>query len=183
MRPRRMSTSTCRVETFWKSETCALKSFTRPGTRPTGSASTWKDVFLPAIPCSSAAPGVRTSPEVMRASNTSNYRRAVHAARQHAGFPAHDYRGNQSSTIGKEKTSNPRLAGHTRDEYIHIMNDLRLALPDKIQESLQANQSAIDDDSVAFPGLAQLEAIRHVAAPELKARIESGNPPLVLDVP
>ena len=97
-------------------------------------------------------------------------------------FPAHDYRGNQSSTIGKEKTTNPRLAGHSRDEYIHIMNDLRLALPDKIQESLQANQSAIDDDSVAFPRLAQLEAIRQVAAPELKARIESGNSPLVLDV-
>lgn len=29
-------------------------------------------------------------------------------------FPAHDYRGNLSSTIGHEKTSNPRVAGHTR---------------------------------------------------------------------
>ena len=97
-------------------------------------------------------------------------------------FPAHDYRGNQSSTIGKEKTSNPRVAGHSRDEYISIMNNLRLALPDKIQESLQANQSAIEDDSIAFPKLAQLDAIRQVAAPELKARIEGANPPLVLDV-
>src|SRR5262249_58938546 len=38
-------------------------------------------------------------------------------------FPAHDYRGNQSSTIGREKTANPRVAGHSRDEYIRIMND------------------------------------------------------------
>jgi len=97
-------------------------------------------------------------------------------------FPAHDYRGNQSSTIGKEKSSNPRVAGHSRAEYIDIMNNLRLALPDKIQESLQANQSAIEDDSIAFPKLAQLDAIRQVAAPELKARMEGANAPLVLDV-
>ena len=97
-------------------------------------------------------------------------------------FPAHDYRGNQSSTIGREKASNPRVAGRSRDEYIGIMNNLRLALPDKIQESLQANQSAIEDDSIAFPKLAQLDAIRQVAAPELKARIEGDNAPIVLDV-
>jgi len=97
-------------------------------------------------------------------------------------FPAHDYRGNKSSTIGKEKASNPRIAGHSRDEYINIMNNLRMALPDKIQESLQANQSAIEDDSIAFPKLAQLDAIRQVAASELKGRIDGNNPPLILDV-
>src|SRR5262249_5007458 len=97
-------------------------------------------------------------------------------------YPAHDYRGNQCSTIGKEKASNPRVAGHSRDEYIRIMNDLRLALPDKIQESLQANQSAIDDDSLAFPGLEQLKAIRQGAASELHERMDGGAPPALLDV-
>lgn len=97
-------------------------------------------------------------------------------------FPAHDYRGNQSSTVAKEKASNPRVAGRTRAEYVQIMNDLRLALPDKIQESLQANQSAIDDDSLKFPNFDQLKAIRQVAAPQLQTRIEAGNPPVILDV-
>ena len=31
-------------------------------------------------------------------------------------FPAHDYRGNLSSTIGHEKRHNPRIAGHTREQ-------------------------------------------------------------------
>jgi sulfur dioxygenase len=56
-------------------------------------------------------------------------------------FPAHDYRGHTQSTIGEEKRSNPRLAGKTRDDYINLMNNLGLPLPDSIQEALQPNQS------------------------------------------
>src|SRR5581483_9532791 len=97
-------------------------------------------------------------------------------------LPAHDYRGNQSSTIGREKASNPRVAARPRDEYIRIMNELRLALPDKIQESLKANQSAIDDDSRKFPNLDQLKSISQVTGPELRDRSGAGRPPIVLDV-
>ena len=97
-------------------------------------------------------------------------------------FPAHDYRGNHYSTIGQEKASNPRVAGHTRAEYLDIMKNLGLALPDKIQESLQANQSAIDDDSVKFPDLTQLNGIRQVSAAELDARLKAGTAPVIIDV-
>jgi sulfur dioxygenase len=97
-------------------------------------------------------------------------------------FPAHDYRGNHFSTIGQEKTGNPRVAGRTREQYIDIMKNLGLALPDKIQEALQANQSAIEDDSVKFPDLTQLNAIRQVSASELGARLKAGNAPAVIDV-
>jgi len=97
-------------------------------------------------------------------------------------FPAHDYRGNHQSTIQKEKTSNPRVAGHSRDEYIRIMNNLGLPLPDKIQEALQANQSAIDDDSLKFPDLTQLGSVHGITASELHSRVEGGNPPSILDV-
>jgi rhodanese-related sulfurtransferase len=97
-------------------------------------------------------------------------------------FPAHDYRGNHSSTIGQEKASNPRVAGHTRAEYIDLMNNLGLALPDKIQEALQANQSAIDDDSLKFPDLTQLSAIRQISPSELEARLKAGNAPVIIDV-
>ena len=97
-------------------------------------------------------------------------------------FPAHDYRGNHFSSIGQEKTSNPRVAGHTRAEYINIMKNLGLALPDKVQEALQANQSAIDDDSLKFPDMTQLSGIRQIAASELQARLKAGNPPVIIDV-
>ena len=97
-------------------------------------------------------------------------------------FPAHDYRGNHNSTIGKEKAGNPRLAGRSREQYIDVMSNLGLPLPDKIQESLQANQSAIDDDSIKFPEVARLATIKQMAVTDLQDRIARGNPPLVLDV-
>jgi sulfur dioxygenase len=97
-------------------------------------------------------------------------------------FPAHDYRGNHYSTIGQERTSNPRVAGKTRAQYIDIMKNLGLALPDKIQEALQANQSAIDDNSMKFPDLTQLSSIRQISAADLDARLRAENAPIVIDV-
>ena len=97
-------------------------------------------------------------------------------------FPAHDYRGHAHSTIGEEKRSNPRLAGRSRSEYVALMNGLGLTLPAKIQESLQANQTAIEDDSVRFPSLAQLEGIQQLTPAELRARLAAPERPLILDV-
>lgn len=44
-------------------------------------------------------------------------------------FPAHDYKGEQLSTIGREKLENPRYFGKTRNEFIEIMNTLDLPDP------------------------------------------------------
>jgi len=97
-------------------------------------------------------------------------------------FPAHDYRGNHSSTIAKEKATNARLVGVSREQYIEKMLHLGLPLPDKIQESLQANQSAIDDDSLKFPEVSRLGTIKEVTVAELQDRIAHGSAPLILDV-
>lgn len=97
-------------------------------------------------------------------------------------FPAHDYRGHTQSTIGEERRHNPRLAGLSREAYVELMNNLRLGLPDNIQESLQANQSAIDDDSFQFPSLAQLDRVRQLSAEETWERAAGNPPPLLLDV-
>jgi len=97
-------------------------------------------------------------------------------------FPAHDYRGHTQSTIGEEKHSNPRLAGRSRQAYVDLMNNLGLPLPDKIQESLQANQTAIEDESVHFPTLQQLNQVRQITPPELLARLQGGVPTVLLDV-
>jgi DNA integrity scanning protein DisA with diadenylate cyclase activity len=46
------------------------------------------------------------------------------------------------------------IAVETRQEYIDLMNNIDFPLPGKIQEVLQPNQSAIDDDGIDFPDLA-----------------------------
>lgn len=97
-------------------------------------------------------------------------------------FPAHDYRGHTQSTIGEEKRSNPRIAGRTREQYIEIMNNLGLPLPDSIQESLQSNQSALSTEALHFPTLAQLNEVRQLAPGEVFVRLDTPNPPLLLDV-
>jgi len=97
-------------------------------------------------------------------------------------FPAHDYRGHICSTIGAEKSSNPRLVGRSRADYIHIMNNLGLPLPDKIQEVLEPNQSALDDDAIKFPALSQLNQVQQLEPSEVARRLNSPLPPILVDV-
>ncbi len=97
-------------------------------------------------------------------------------------LPAHDYRGNTSSTIGEEKRLNPRLAGKSRAEYVALMENLGLPLPTQIQEVLQPNQSAIEDDAVKFPTLAQLNEVRQLAPQDVRALGAGPGGPLILDV-
>tara|TARA_B100000676_G_C17471747_1_gene528959 strand:- start:138 stop:584 length:447 start_codon:yes stop_codon:yes gene_type:complete len=54
-------------------------------------------------------------------------------------YPAHDYKGETVSTIGKEKRSNPRLQVNNVDEYIEIMNNLDLKKPEKIDYNVANN--------------------------------------------
>ena len=54
-------------------------------------------------------------------------------------YPAHDYKGEKVSTIGKEKKYNPRLQVDSVDEYIEIMNNLDLKKPISIEENISKN--------------------------------------------
>lgn len=56
-------------------------------------------------------------------------------------YPAHDYNGYSSSTIGEERQWNPRLGNNrSRDEFVATMNNLNLDLPKKINEAVPANR-------------------------------------------
>jgi glyoxylase-like metal-dependent hydrolase (beta-lactamase superfamily II) len=57
-------------------------------------------------------------------------------------YPAHDYKGRRSSTIGTEKCTNPRLAGTSRERFVAIMNGLNLAYPRQIDRAVPANLRA-----------------------------------------
>ncbi|MCM2354433.1 MAG: MBL fold metallo-hydrolase [Pseudobdellovibrio sp.] len=55
-------------------------------------------------------------------------------------YPAHDYKGQTSSTIELEKKFNPRLGQNkSKAEFINIMANLKLAEPKKIYEAVPAN--------------------------------------------
>ena len=54
-------------------------------------------------------------------------------------YPAHDYKGENVSTIGKEKKINPRLQVENVNQYIEIMNDLNLQKPVSLDFNISSN--------------------------------------------
>lgn len=57
-------------------------------------------------------------------------------------YPGHDYRGNKVSTVGHEKRENQRLGrAISRDAFIALMANLKLAYPKQIDVALPANQA------------------------------------------
>ena len=54
-------------------------------------------------------------------------------------YPAHDYKGEKVSTIGKEKKFNPRLQVNNVEEYVEIMNNLNLKKPVAIDFNVANN--------------------------------------------
>ncbi len=95
-------------------------------------------------------------------------------------FPGHDYRGHTESTVKAEKETNPRVAGKTKAEYIDIMDNLNLPLPERIQEVLQINQSEVDDDRIKFPLLAELNQVLQMDPETVSCRVDTET--LIIDV-
>ncbi|MDH3668162.1 MAG: MBL fold metallo-hydrolase [Paracoccaceae bacterium] len=54
-------------------------------------------------------------------------------------FPAHDYKGDTVSTIGEEKTFNPRLQVSSAEEYAEIMDNLNLPNPAMMDVAVPSN--------------------------------------------
>ena len=54
-------------------------------------------------------------------------------------YPAHDYNGNQVSSIREQKKNNPRLQVNSAEQYAEIMNNLNLANPGMMDVAVPAN--------------------------------------------
>ena len=55
-------------------------------------------------------------------------------------YPGHDYNGFTASTIGREKTFNPRLGNNkTEQEFVAIMDSLILEPPARIDVAVPGN--------------------------------------------
>ncbi len=60
-------------------------------------------------------------------------------------YPAHDYNGRTSSTIGHERRTNPRLADRSRAAFIRIMAELDLPRPKLMDRAVPANRRLGDE--------------------------------------
>src|SRR5262249_37771213 len=54
-------------------------------------------------------------------------------------YPAHDYKGDTVSTIGEERAFNPRLQVTCVDQYVAVMNNLKLPNPKMMDVAVPAN--------------------------------------------
>ena len=55
-------------------------------------------------------------------------------------YPAHDYNGQTSSSIGHEKQHNPRLQVENEADYVDMMNNLNLPRPKQMDVAVPANK-------------------------------------------
>jgi sulfur dioxygenase len=70
-------------------------------------------------------------------------------------YPAHDYKGETVSTIGEEKLFNPRLKVKSVEEYIDLMNNLKLPNPKMMDVAVPANiQVGLHQENIARQGWA-----------------------------
>ena len=70
-------------------------------------------------------------------------------------FPAHDYKGDTVSTIGEERSYNPRLQVKSVEEYIDLMNGLNLANPKMMDVAVPANMhQGLSQEQIARCGWA-----------------------------
>ena len=63
-------------------------------------------------------------------------------------YPAHDYKGRKVSTIGEEKKLNPRLQVTSIEQYVKIMNELKLDYPKMMDVAVPANKKGLTLEEV-----------------------------------
>ena len=63
-------------------------------------------------------------------------------------YPAHDYNGKKFSTIKNEINNNPRLQVNSVDEYVKIMDNLKLSNPKMIDIAVPANIKGLTLDQL-----------------------------------
>lgn len=93
-------------------------------------------------------------------------------------FPAHDYQGGGSATIGQELATNPRLQIRDRAAFIEMMGNLNLTLPTHITEALRVNMSG--GKAVAQLLAEAAASVPFMSLAELRGRIGSAPDGLII---
>jgi len=96
-------------------------------------------------------------------------------------YPAHEYKGRDATTIGREIADNPRLQKRDRAEFVAMMRELNLSAPTHLTEALRVNMTG--KKSVAQLLAEASAAVPFVGLGELSRRLEAReNDLVVLDV-
>ena len=85
-------------------------------------------------------------------------------------YPAHDYKGDTVSTIGEEKLFNPRLQVKSVDEYVDLMNNLKLPNPKMMDVAVPANMHVgLHQDEISRKGwaISAVEALALCGKPDI----------------
>src|SRR6516162_11504065 len=85
-------------------------------------------------------------------------------------FPAHDYKGETASTIAEERAFNPRLQVKSVDQYVELMNNLKLPNPKLMDVAVPANMRVgFAQEEIARRGWAvtATEALALVGRPDV----------------
>jgi sulfur dioxygenase len=85
-------------------------------------------------------------------------------------YPAHDYKGDTVSTIGEEKAHNPRLQVKSVDEYVALMNNLKLSNPKMMDVAVPANMKVgLHQEEIARRGwsLSARDAMAVLGTPDI----------------
>ena len=111
-------------------------------------------------------------------------------------YPAHEYRGREPSSLGRQKEVNPHYKSRTKEEFVHYIDDLRLGPADWMTDVLKANYTCARDPKAAWipvdtpacevkgtleKGVNEVE-VSYMAAAELKKKLSAGAAPLLVDV-
>jgi sulfur dioxygenase len=90
-------------------------------------------------------------------------------------YPGHDYQQRWVSNIMQERTTNPRLAGKTREQFIEIMNNLNLPKPRLIDEAVPANRYCGLEENERQDAIAHRESVRANTKPGDTPEVNCGG--------
>jgi len=93
-------------------------------------------------------------------------------------FPAHDYKGRASTTLGAERAENPRLQRKERGAFVELMRGLDIATPEHLTEALRTNRTG--GKSVKQLIAEAAREVPFMGMEEVRARIEREDGDLVL---
>ncbi len=111
-------------------------------------------------------------------------------------YPAHDYRNREPSSLKKQRNTNPHLKKKSMDEYLQYIEDLKLGPANWMKEVLNANYACARDPGTAWipvdapacevkgtieVGVNEIQ-ILPISVSDLKEKLRSEDPPLLLDV-
>jgi glyoxylase-like metal-dependent hydrolase (beta-lactamase superfamily II)/rhodanese-related sulfurtransferase len=85
-------------------------------------------------------------------------------------YPAHDYKGDTVSTIAEERAFNPRLQVKSAEEYVELMQNLKLPNPKMMDVAVPANMKVgLSQEEIARRGWAvcATEALALLGKPDL----------------